>query len=86
MRRSLMVALLALTLAGCGADKATTAKIADMETRNHDLEERLAKLEKRLDEAEKSIVAQQQTLGTLSDRQRTAETAIDKLAYGSAAH
>jgi chromosome segregation ATPase len=86
MRKSLMVALLGLALAGCGADKATTAKLADMETRNHDLEERVAKLERRLDEAEKSMVAQQQTIGTLSDRLRTAEAGIDKLAYGSAAH
>ena len=81
MRRSLTAALLVLTLAGCGADKATTAKIADLETRNQDLEQRVAKLEKRLDDAEKQMVAQQQAISTLNERQKSAENSIDKLAY-----
>lgn len=86
MRRNLTAALLLLALAGCGADKATAAKVADLESRNEDLTQRVTKLEKRLDDAEKQIVAQQQTIQTMNDRLKTAEVNVDKLAYGSAAH
>lgn len=86
MQKNVAVALLVLALAGCGADKATTAKIADLESRNDELNQRVTKLEKRLDDAEKQLVAHQQAMQTMNDRLKTAETNVDKLAYGAAAH
>jgi TolA-binding protein len=85
MRKSLIVPLLALVLAACGGDKAATAKIGELESRNEELNQRIAKLEKRLDESEKQLVQQQQAMQTISDRLKTAEVGIDKLAYGAAA-
>ncbi len=85
MRQNLMAALLLVSLAGCNG-KATEAKISDLESRNADLSQRLAKTESRLDEAEKKLVQHEQAMQVLNDRLKTAETAVDKLAYGSAPH
>ena len=86
MRKSLIVPLFVILLAGCGADQATTAKVSELETKNADLEQRAAKLEKRLDEAEKQLVQHQQAMQVMNDRLKTMEVNVDKLAYGAAAH
>ena len=86
MRKSLAAALLLLALAGCGGDKATTAKLTDLQAKNDELNQRVAKLEQRLDDAEKQLVQYQPAIQTMNERLKTAETNVDKLAYGSAAH
>ena len=80
MRKNLTAALLLLALAGCGGDKATAAKLTDLQSRNDELNQRVSKLEQRLDNAEKQLVQYQQALQTMNDRLRTAEGNIDKLA------
>ena len=85
MRRNRAAAILVLALAACG-DKATEAKITDLQTRNDELNQRVRKLEQRLDDAEKELVQYQQAMKAMNDRLKTAEAGIDKLAYGAAAH
>jgi outer membrane murein-binding lipoprotein Lpp len=79
--RNLTVALLVLTLAGCGAGKATTAKISDLESRNEELSQRLTKLENDLTETKRQLIQHQQAMQTMNDRLKTVEASVDKLAY-----
>ena len=67
-------------LASCGGD--TSTQIADLEKKNADLTQRVKTLEDNLLAAEKQLIAQQQALQTINQRQREMENYFNKLQTG----
>ena len=82
MRRKLIPVGLLLTLlvVGCG-DKSKTAR--ELQSTGEQLTARIQKLEDDLHEAKRQLIAQEQAIATLTERLRTMEQNMDKLAYQS---
>jgi outer membrane murein-binding lipoprotein Lpp len=72
--------LVTLLVVGCG-DKSKVAR--DLQSKGDELTARVQKLEDDLHEAKRQLIAQEQSLATLTERLRTMEQNVDKLAYQS---
>jgi outer membrane murein-binding lipoprotein Lpp len=72
--------LVTLLVVGCG-DKSKTAR--DLQSKGDELTARVQKLEDDLHEAKRQLITQEQALATLTERLRTMEQNVDKLAYQS---
>lgn len=83
MRLKFAIAVLAtaLLMAGCAGGG---SKVAELEANNAALAKRVQKLEDDLHEAKRQLIVHEQALKTVSERLRSAESNIDKLAYRSA--
>lgn len=80
MKRIIPLILCLGLLASCGGDAST--QIADLEKKNADLTQRVKTLEDNLLAAEKQLIAQQQALQTINQRQREMENYFNKLQTG----
>ena len=80
MKRIIPLILCLGLLTSCGGDAAT--QIADLEKKNADLTQRVKTLEDNLLAAEKQLIAQQQALQTINQRQREMENYFNKLQAG----
>ena len=80
MKRMIPMFLCLALLASCGGDSAT--QIADLEKKNADLTQRVKTLEENLLSAEKQLIAQQQAMQAIAQRQREMENYFNKLQTG----
>lgn len=80
MKRMIPFMLWIALLASCGGDSST--QIADLEKKNADLTQRVKTLEDNLLSAEKQLIAQQQAMQAIAQRQREMENYFNKLQTG----
>ena len=81
MKRIIPLILCVVLLASCGGD--SSAQIADLEKKNADLAQRVKTLEENVLNAEKQLIAQQQVLQGINQRQREIENYFNKLQAGA---
>jgi outer membrane murein-binding lipoprotein Lpp len=72
--------LVALLVVGCG-EKSKVAR--DLQSKGDELTRRVQTLEDDLHAAKRQLIAQEQAIATLTERLRTMEQNVDKLAYQS---
>ncbi|MGZ8867746.1 MAG: hypothetical protein ACXW2P_05325 [Thermoanaerobaculia bacterium] len=80
MKRLIPLLFCLVLLASCGGDSAT--QIADLEKKSADLTQRVKTLETNLLSAEKQLIAHQQAMQALAQRQREMENYFNKLQTG----
>jgi uncharacterized protein YoxC len=86
MRKIAFTLLIVLLLSGCGAGKAMSTRVDDLQAKNDELTKRVTKLEDDLNETKRQLIQHQQAMQTMNERLKTVETAVDKLAYSSTAN
>ena len=81
MKRIIPLILCVGLLTSCGGDSAV--QIAELEKKNADLAQRVKTLEDNLLNAEKQLIAQQQVLQGINQRQREIENYFNRLQAGA---
>jgi peptidoglycan hydrolase CwlO-like protein len=76
--------MILIVAAACGGGKATSAKLAELESKNQELSVQIAKLDADLKETQRQLNQQKLAMQAINDRLKIVEVGMDKLAYGAA--